>query len=85
MVTVEDDGPGWPVEQRDTVLEPYMTTKKAGTGLGLSLVHRTVLQHGGSLTLGDRPEGGARVTLGLPLALTSTGGEPAEPSSQTKP
>jgi len=64
-VTVDDDGPGWP-EDRERVLEPYMTTKPSGTGLGLSLVQRTALQHGGGLELADRPGGGARVVLTLP-------------------
>jgi two-component system nitrogen regulation sensor histidine kinase NtrY len=66
VVTVEDDGPGWPPGARDSVLEPYFTTKSEGTGLGLSLVQRTMLQHGGSLELDDRPAGGARVALILP-------------------
>jgi two-component system nitrogen regulation sensor histidine kinase NtrY len=66
MITVEDDGPGWPEADRDRVLQPYVTTKAAGTGLGLSLVQRTVFQHGGALHLEDRPGGGARVTLELP-------------------
>ncbi len=67
-ITVEDDGPGWPPEARETMLEPYFTTKEQGTGLGLSLVQRTVLQHGGSLELLDREGGGARVALSLPGA-----------------
>ena len=66
MITVEDDGPGWPEADRGRVLQPYVTTKAAGTGLGLSLVQRTVFQHGGALHLEDRPGGGARVTLELP-------------------
>ncbi len=65
-LVVEDDGPGWPAGARESVLEPYFTTKSEGTGLGLSLVQRTILQHGGSLDLDDRPGGGARVTLSLP-------------------
>jgi two-component system nitrogen regulation sensor histidine kinase NtrY len=65
-ITVDDDGPGWPAGAREAVLEPYYTTKTQGTGLGLSLVQRTLLQHGGSLELSDRPGGGARVTLSLP-------------------
>jgi two-component system nitrogen regulation sensor histidine kinase NtrY len=65
-VTVEDEGPGWPEAERELSLDPYVTTKADGTGLGLSLVQRTVLQHGGRLELEDRPGGGARVTLFLP-------------------
>lgn len=67
-ITVDDDGPGWPPGARETALEPYFTTKEQGTGLGLSLVQRTMLQHGGSMELQDRPGGGARVVLSLPAA-----------------
>ncbi len=73
-ITVEDDGPGWPGEARDQVLEPYFTTKSQGTGLGLSLVQRTMLLHGGSVELEDRPGGGARVVLTLPLEAGGPGG-----------
>jgi nitrogen fixation/metabolism regulation signal transduction histidine kinase len=65
-LTVEDEGPGWAAGVRDQALDPYVTTKPEGTGLGLSVVQRTVLQHGGFLELDDRPGGGARVTLVLP-------------------
>lgn len=67
-ITIDDDGPGWPSGARETMLEPYFTTKEQGTGLGLSLVQRTMLQHGGSMELQDRPGGGARVVLMLPGA-----------------
>lgn len=73
-VVVEDAGPGWPEGEREHVLDPYVTTKTEGTGLGLSLVQRTALQHGGSVELEDRPGGGARVTLFLPMRAPSPGG-----------
>jgi signal transduction histidine kinase len=56
------------------VLEPYFTTKAQGTGLGLSLVQRTMLLHGGSVELEDRTGGGARVVLTLPLEAGGPGG-----------
>lgn len=67
-LVVEDDGPGWPEGMRGKAIEPYVTTKPDGTGLGLSLVQRTALQHGGTLELGEGPGGGARVVLQLPRA-----------------
>jgi nitrogen fixation/metabolism regulation signal transduction histidine kinase len=65
-ILVEDEGPGWPEGGREQSMDPYVTTKAEGTGLGLSLVQRTMLQHGGAVELGDRAGGGARVTLRLP-------------------
>jgi nitrogen fixation/metabolism regulation signal transduction histidine kinase len=82
-VTVEDEGPGWPEAEREVVLEPYFTTKSEGSGLGLSLVQRTLLQHGGSLHLDDRPGGGARVTLSLPLS--QPGGAPRRAPAEEVP
>jgi len=67
-VIVEDEGTGWEPGVREQAHEPYVTTKPQGTGLGLSLVQRTMLQHGGYLELDDRAEGGARVTLVFPGA-----------------
>jgi len=49
------------------VTEPYFTTKASGTGLGLALVQRVVEQHGGRLTMGSRPGGGARFAMTLPV------------------
>jgi signal transduction histidine kinase len=65
---LEDDGPG--IEEPDRVFEPFFTTKPVGqgTGLGLALVHQFVSAFGGSVSVGNRPEGGARIRLRLPAA-----------------
>ena len=65
ILEVEDTGPGIPQEQLPNIFEPFHTTKPPGqgTGLGLAIVHRIIQIHGGSVTLGNRPEGGARATL----------------------
>jgi signal transduction histidine kinase len=62
---VEDTGPGVPPEYLSKVFEPFFTTKPPGqgTGLGLAIVHRIVQIHGGSVSLSNRPGGGARATL----------------------
>jgi signal transduction histidine kinase len=65
---VEDTGPGIPVEIRNRILEPFFTTKAQGSGLGLSIVHAIVAQHGGTLEVGDAPGGGASFLLRLPGA-----------------
>jgi len=50
---VFDNGPGIPPAQRDSVLEPYVTTKLKGTGLGLAIVKKIVEDHGGKLSMDD--------------------------------
>ncbi|NPC81709.1 response regulator, partial [Pyxidicoccus fallax] len=71
-LTVDDAGPGVPPEVRDRIFEPFFTTKAQGSGLGLSIVHAIVTQHGGTLEVGTAPGGGARFILQLPVAT----GEP---------
>ncbi len=69
-VEIEDSGPGFPRENRSQFLEPYFTTREQGVGLGLAIVNRIVLDHGGHLTLLDRKDGkcGARVAVQLPIS-----------------
>ncbi len=67
-ILVDDDGPGVPAESRDRIFEPFFTTKAKGSGLGLSIVHAIVTQHGGRIRVEESPEGGARFALTLPQA-----------------
>jgi two-component system nitrogen regulation sensor histidine kinase NtrY len=62
-IVVEDNGKGLPVEGRERLTEPYMTTRSKGTGLGLAIVKKIMEDHGGLLTLEDREGGGARISL----------------------
>ncbi|MBB36755.1 MAG: PAS domain-containing sensor histidine kinase [Hirschia sp.] len=66
-ITISDTGPGFPKEGRDRLLEPYVTTRESGVGLGLAIVNRIIVDHGGSIGLGDNEGGGARVDITLPL------------------
>ena len=67
-IRVTDDGVGLPEEDRGRLTEPYITHKPKGTGLGLAIVKKIMEDHGGRVTLEDRPDGpGAVVTLTLPL------------------
>ena len=66
QITISDDGRGLPVDQRDRLTEPYVTTREKGTGLGLAIVKKIMEEHGGSLTLTDRSPRGAEVTLQFP-------------------
>jgi signal transduction histidine kinase len=64
---VEDEGPGVSPADAQRVFEPFFTTRTTGTGLGLAVVRRVVLAHGGTVMVGQRPGGGARFELKLPL------------------
>ncbi len=63
VTTVADNGRGLPDTERDRLTEPYVTTREKGTGLGLAIVKKIMEDHGGSIELRDRPEGGAAVSL----------------------
>lgn len=69
-IRVADNGPGIPDEIMRRVFEPYFTTKPAGvgTGIGLSICRNVVEAHGGKVTLGNRPGGGAQFDITLPIA-----------------
>jgi len=65
VIRVVDDGIGLP-QARETIAEPYMTTRQGGTGLGLAIVKKIVEQHYGELEFSDNPAGqGTCVTLTL--------------------
>ncbi len=66
-ITVEDRGPGFTDEALESGFRPFFTTREKGTGLGLALCRKVVVEHRGEITLGNRPEGGAIVTVVLPL------------------
>ncbi len=71
-IEIMDDGPGVPLEMRDVVFERFGRTAEArdrasgGTGLGLAIVDGIVTRHGGAVTVGDAPTGGARFCVTLP-------------------
>jgi two-component system, NtrC family, sensor histidine kinase HydH len=62
-----DTGPGVPEGLREEIFNPFVTTKKTGVGLGLSIVSKIVDGHGGSIRVENAPEGGAVFTLFFPL------------------
>ncbi len=72
-VTVDDDGPGIPVEMREEVFKPFLRLDDArnqdegGTGLGLAIARDIARSHGGDIVLGDSPLGGLRATVRVPV------------------
>lgn len=69
-VIVDDDGPGLPDLSDAELFKPFVTTKEAGTGIGLAYARKIAEVHGGTLTAGDSPLGGARFRLKLPVPST---------------
>lgn len=67
-ITVLDSGPGIPPDMLDKILDPFVTTKDDGTGLGLPIVGNIVTGHGGLLSFANAEEGGAVVRIELPAA-----------------
>jgi len=65
---VHDSGPGIPPESLGQVFEPYFSLRRGGTGLGLAIARRIVREHKGSIAVANAPEGGAVVTVRLPVA-----------------
>src|SRR5207237_2491115 len=72
-LTVSDTGTGIPDEVRPRLFEPFFTTKAKGIGLGLSVAHRIVEGHGGSLVAATRPGTGASFTVAVPVAAVPAG------------
>ena len=67
QIKVEDNGSGFKEGSLDQVFDPYVTTKPKGTGLGLAIVKKLVEEHVGSIRAYNRSEGGAVISIRLPL------------------
>jgi len=78
-ISVQDDGPGVPLELRERIFEPFFTTKdeSAGTGLGLSVVRGVVEQHGGFIHLASEPGHGSTFAVHLPTSRERATAGPA--------
>jgi len=85
MLEVQDNGKGLPVEGRERLTEPYVTTREKGTGLGLAIVKKIVEEHGWRLELEDGMLGGACIRITMPTVdpgqeKTDTRTEQPEPN-----
>ena len=73
-VQIQDDGPGIPPENLGRVFDPFFSTRDDGTGLGLTMVHRIVDDHGGHIEVESGPEG-TTFRVSLPAAIDGVEGE----------
>jgi len=72
IIDVIDNGKGFPSENRQRLLEPYMTTRSEGTGLGLAIVSKILEDHGGGIDLLDAEgHSGAHVRMHFPIDVAA--------------
>jgi len=73
LMRIDDDGPGIATDHLPKIFDPFFTTKSGGegTGLGLYLVEEIINEHRGCIAVENRPEGGARFSIWLPLEQAS--------------
>jgi signal transduction histidine kinase len=76
LLRVTDTGAGIPAELQPRVFEPYFSTKKSGTGLGLPTVRRVVEEHSGTLTMESEVGKGTQFTMRLPARSGASDAEP---------
>lgn len=86
QISVRDNGPGLPEEDREKIFEPYVTTKTKGTGLGLAIVKKLVEEHGGEVGIDSEVSAGTCVKIIFPLENPAGRVEPSDKgaSSQRK-
>jgi C4-dicarboxylate-specific signal transduction histidine kinase len=77
-IEVKDDGPGIPPEHLPRIFNPFFTTKQPGEGrgLGLSVAHSIITEHGGRIWAENILEGGAVFTIDLPIGEPEPAREP---------
>jgi two-component system, NtrC family, sensor histidine kinase HydH len=68
VLSVSDTGTGIAAQVAQRLFTPFVSTKATGSGLGLSISRRIIMEHGGDITAGNRPEGGACFTIQMPAA-----------------
>jgi two-component system, LuxR family, sensor kinase FixL len=71
QISVVDNGPGLPEEIRDKLFQPFVSTKRTGMGVGLSICHTIITDHDGRLWAEPNPEGGTIFRFTLPIAPAS--------------
>jgi PAS domain S-box-containing protein len=72
-IKVADNGPGFLGDIVHQAFDPYVTSKPKGTGLGLAIVKKLVEEHGGQITARNREQGGAEISILMPISVDSGG------------
>ena len=72
-IKVADNGPGFLGDIVHQAFEPYVTSKPKGTGLGLAIVKKLIEEHGGHINARNREQGGAEISILIPLSLDASG------------
>lgn len=67
LVTIKDTGSGISGKNLEKIYDPFFTTKKDGTGMGLALTHNIISDHGGKINIESKPGQGTNVTVELPV------------------
>lgn len=80
QIIIANDGVPIPAEFVDKVFEPYFTTKRSGTGLGLATVKKVVEEHQGQISIASEPDKGTTVTILMPAPRPRTPYRPRRPA-----
>jgi signal transduction histidine kinase len=67
LITISDTGYGIPSDQLDAVYDPFVTSKPRGAGLGLTMVHRIIMNHQGEIKISSQLDKGTIVVIRLPV------------------
>jgi signal transduction histidine kinase len=81
LVSISDSGPGVPDSMREEIFNPFVTTKKTGVGLGLSIVAQIIDGHHGTIRVEKGPQGGASFIIFFPLEQSLTSSPEYSPSA----
>ena len=86
-ITFQDNGPGIAKENLERIFDPFFTTRKLGegTGLGLSVCHGIIAEHGGNIYAKNEPNNGAKFIIDLPIVTEPQQTKTAEVESYDSP
>ena len=84
-IEINDDGVGIPADIIDRIFDPYFSTKQEGSGLGLTITHSIINQHGGRITVDSKPDAGTTFTIYLPASKQGEAAKPQQPVTRKEP